>query len=154
MRPFRTVFLPFVAALNLPACASDGTAPNMDAGIAASEKLAELRQSALQLERLMPGAQVEKLLGPPTTSETTTCGRSAGQSWPCTLWRYETTTGTRDLQPVLAVYLRCEMIRKLDLVRALHRRGLVTDDDLAAFRNDPRAAGRVELCVVNSWRWL
>ncbi len=155
MRPSKTIFLTLIAAPTLLACTACSTAPERSgAEVSASEELAELQQGARRLERLMPGPQVEEMLGPPTTNEPTTCGQGTGQPWPCRLWRYETTAAARDLHPVLAVYLRCELVRRLDVLRALHRQGVVTDDELAALRRDPRAAERIELCVVNSWRWL
>lgn len=155
MRSFRTSFLLLVAGVSLAACSSGATAPDADAAQHnVPQHHAELREAALGLERLMPGPQVEELLGPPTTNEATPCSRGTVSPRPCRLWRYETTSGVRHGDAVLTVQLYCEMVRKLDIVRALHERGLVTDQDLAAFQDGPRGGERVELCVVDRWQWL
>lgn len=155
MSQSKIVFLGLLGALILAACASYGGVD--DAGgaqKAASEELAHLHQAARHLERKMPGPQVKALLGPPTTNRTTTCEPGTARSSLCRLWRYETAVRTRDLQPALTVYLQCEMVRKLDIARALRRQGMITDEDLAAYEDDPRAAERIELCIVDRWQWL
>lgn len=73
--------LPVLVALSL-ACA---TTPSKPAGRHTAE---ELKSATFQLRPLMPATEVEQLLGPPDSTDASSCGGLYGPAWKCTTWEY------------------------------------------------------------------